>query len=60
MLPTGVFVEAGRAERVGDHVGATALPVKKEVPGSTGRYEYKVEIGGIGYEQKNTNSKLIL
>ncbi len=30
VLPTGVFVEAGRADLVGDHVGSTAPLVKKK------------------------------
>lgn len=30
ILPSGNFVEAGRAELVGDHVGATAILVKKK------------------------------
>ena len=30
VLPTGTFVEAGRADLVGDHVGATAPLVKKK------------------------------
>lgn len=30
VLPTGVFIEAGRADLVGDHVGATAPLVKRK------------------------------
>ena len=30
VLSTGVFVEAGRADLVGDHVGATAIQVKRK------------------------------